>query len=157
MPLGLKGVSTAVAAGGVIFAYLGFEQAIQLGGESRNARRNIPLAVVRSTVLGLALYILLQAAFLGARAVDARAWLDERRPRRQRRELLPFTIGLGVISCLSPLDTNSKSLFLGLNGPTGTLPFGWDVLVMAVFALAIFVLAIRLPLPRTAVDSTSAT
>jgi hypothetical protein len=29
--------------------------------------------------------------------------------------------------------------------------------VMAVFALAIFVLAIRLPLPRTAVDSTSAT
>ena len=66
MPLGLKGVSTAVAAGGVIFAYLGFEQAIQLGGESRNARRNIALAVVGSTVLGLALYILLQVAFLGA-------------------------------------------------------------------------------------------
>ena len=33
-----------------------------------------------------------------------------------------------MISCLSPFDTNSKSLFLGLNGPTGTLSFGWDVL-----------------------------
>ena len=66
MPFGLKGVFTAVAAGGVIFAYLGFEQAIQLGGESRNPRRNIPIAVVGSMVLGVVLYILLQVAFLGA-------------------------------------------------------------------------------------------
>jgi amino acid transporter len=66
MPFGLKGVFTAVAAGGVIFAYLGFEQAIQLGGETRNPRRNIPLAVVGSMVLGVVLYILLQVAFLGA-------------------------------------------------------------------------------------------
>ena len=66
MPYGLKGVFTAVAAGGVIFAYLGFEQAIQLGGESRNPKRNIPLAVVGSMVLGVVLYILLQVAFLGA-------------------------------------------------------------------------------------------
>jgi len=66
MPFGLKGVFTAVAAGGVIFAYLGFEQAIQLGGESKNPGRNIPLAVVGSMILGVVLYILLQVAFLGA-------------------------------------------------------------------------------------------
>jgi amino acid transporter len=65
MPFGLKGVFTAVATGGVIFAYLGFEQAIQLGGETQNPRRNIPLAVIGSMVLGVVLYILLQVAFLG--------------------------------------------------------------------------------------------
>jgi amino acid transporter len=66
MPFGWKGVFTAVASGGVIFAYLGFEQAIQLGGESRNPHRNIPLAVIGSMLLGVVLYIALQIAFLGA-------------------------------------------------------------------------------------------
>ena len=52
MPFGWKGVFSAIASGGVIFAYLGFEQAIQLGGESKNPRRNIPLAVIGSMILG---------------------------------------------------------------------------------------------------------
>ena len=69
---------TAVAAGGVIFAYLGFEQAIQLGGESRNPKRNIPLAVIGSMVLGVVLYIVLQVAFLGAlKPRDARQGWDD--------------------------------------------------------------------------------
>jgi amino acid transporter len=66
MPFGWKGVMSAIASGGVIFAYLGFEQAIQLGGESRNPRRNIPLAVIGSMLLGVVLYILLQLAFIAA-------------------------------------------------------------------------------------------
>jgi amino acid transporter len=65
-PFGVKGVFSAIATGGVIFAYLGFEQAIQLGGESKNPRRNIPLAVIGSMILGVILYIALQLAFLGA-------------------------------------------------------------------------------------------
>jgi amino acid transporter len=66
MPFGWKGVFLAVASGGVIFAYLGFEQAIQLGGESKNPARNIPLAVIGSMVLGVVLYILLQVAYIAA-------------------------------------------------------------------------------------------
>jgi amino acid transporter len=66
MPFGWKGVFLAIASGGVIFAYLGFEQAIQLGGESKNPGRNIPLAVIGSMILGVVLYILLQLAFLAA-------------------------------------------------------------------------------------------
>jgi amino acid transporter len=66
MPFGWKGVFLALASGGVIFAYIGFEQAIQLGGESKNPQRNIPLAVVGSMILGIILYIALQIAFLGA-------------------------------------------------------------------------------------------
>jgi amino acid transporter len=66
MPFGLKGVMEAVASGGVIFAYLGFEQAIQLGGESKNPSRNIPVAVIGSMILGVVLYILLQVAYIAA-------------------------------------------------------------------------------------------
>jgi amino acid transporter len=340
MPFGLKGVFTAVAAGGVIFAYLGFEQAIQLGGETRNPRRNIPLAVIGSMVLGVVLYILLEIAFLGALKPSTLAhgwtsvafagngaiygpfaglatglglgWLatllyidaivspggtgllyvgtssrisfalgrnryiprafanlsgrrvpalaiafsfvcgmflflpfpgwqklvgfitsatvlayamvplslgalrreqpDHERPFRlpvagilapasfvvanelilfsgwavdwkllvaiviglvllgvsmattppaerptlewrHAAWLVPYLVGLGVISYLSSFDTSSKSSVLGLDGPTGTLPFGWDVLVMAVFGLAIYALAIRMRLPRAAVEA----
>src|SRR5262245_15538506 len=66
MPFGWKGVMLAIASGGIVFSYLGFEQAIQLGGESQNPRRNIPLAVVGAMTLGVVLYIALQVAFIGA-------------------------------------------------------------------------------------------
>ncbi len=66
LPFGWKGVFTAIPAGGVIFAYLGFEQAIQLGAETQNPRRNIPLAVIGSMILGVILYVGLDLAFVGA-------------------------------------------------------------------------------------------
>jgi amino acid transporter len=66
MPFGFHGVFSAMATGGVIFAYQGFEQAVQLGGESANPRRNIPLAVIGSMLLGVVIYVLLQVAFLAA-------------------------------------------------------------------------------------------
>jgi amino acid transporter len=65
MPFGWKGVFLAIP-GAVIFSYLGFEQAIQLGGESQNPSRNIPLAVIGSMVLGVVLYIALQVAYIVA-------------------------------------------------------------------------------------------
>jgi amino acid transporter len=68
MPFGWKGVFLALSSGGIVFAYLGFEQAIQLGGESKNPQRNIPLAVIGAMVIGVVLYIALQIAFLGALA-----------------------------------------------------------------------------------------
>jgi amino acid transporter len=66
MPFGIQGVLSAIATGGIIFSYQGFEQAIQFGGETRNPGRNIPFAVIVSMLIGLVLYILLQIAFLGA-------------------------------------------------------------------------------------------
>jgi amino acid transporter len=65
-PAGVKGILTAVATGGVIFAYLGFEQAIQFGGESRNPQRNIPFAVIGAMIIGSVVYIFLEFAFIGA-------------------------------------------------------------------------------------------
>lgn len=65
MPYGIKGVFVALPLG-VIFALEGFEQAAQLAGEARNPKRDIPLAVVGSMLIGAALYIALQICFVGA-------------------------------------------------------------------------------------------
>jgi amino acid transporter len=65
-PFGIEGVLSALSVGGIIFAYQGFEQAIQLGAETHNPQRNIPIAVIGSMAVGVVMYILLQVAFLGA-------------------------------------------------------------------------------------------
>jgi amino acid transporter len=51
---------------GIIFSLLGFEQAVQLGGESVNPARDLPRAVIMSIIIGAALYILIQVAFIGS-------------------------------------------------------------------------------------------
>lgn len=54
----------ALPAAGIVFSFLGFRTAIDLGGESSNPGRNIPLAVIGSVVLSGVVYILLQYGFL---------------------------------------------------------------------------------------------
>ena len=63
---GSHGIFTAIATGGIVFSYLGFRQGIELAGESRNPKRNIPIAVIGSVLITAVLYILLQIAFIGA-------------------------------------------------------------------------------------------
>ncbi|MBO0813186.1 MAG: APC family permease [Microlunatus sp.] len=64
-PYGVRGMLGAVSTSGIVFAYLGFEQADQLAGESRNPKRDIPIAVIGSIVIGAIIYIGLQVVFLG--------------------------------------------------------------------------------------------
>ncbi|MFB7664701.1 APC family permease [Kitasatospora sp. NPDC056138] len=63
-PYGAKGVLAAISTSGVIFALLGFEQAIQWAGESLNPRRDIPRAVLGSVTIGTFVYVLLQLVFI---------------------------------------------------------------------------------------------
>jgi len=65
-PYGAKGVLSAISASGIIFALLGFEQAIQLSGEGRNPKRDIPRAVLGSVAIGAIVYTLLQVVYIGA-------------------------------------------------------------------------------------------
>jgi amino acid transporter len=62
MPYGLPAVFAALSSG-IIFAYLGFEQAVEFGAESENPRRNIPLAVIGSMIIGIVVYLGLAIAF----------------------------------------------------------------------------------------------
>ncbi len=63
---GLDGIVLALPAAGIVFSFLGFRTAIDLGGESANPGRAIPLAVIGSVLLSAAIYILLQFGFLRA-------------------------------------------------------------------------------------------
>ncbi|MGF6408931.1 APC family permease [Paraburkholderia sp. MM5482-R1] len=61
-----NGVFLALPSAGIVFSFLGFRTAIDLGGESANPSRNIPLAVIGSVVLSAIVYILLQLGFLNS-------------------------------------------------------------------------------------------
>ena len=62
----VKSILIAIPSGGIVFALLGFEQAVQLGGEAKNPARDLPRAVILSILIGAGIYILLQVAFIGA-------------------------------------------------------------------------------------------
>jgi amino acid transporter len=64
-PFGFQGIFKAIP-GGVVFALIGFEQAVQVGGEARNPQRDLPRAVVASLVIGTLLYLALQAVLIGS-------------------------------------------------------------------------------------------
>ncbi len=66
----VSGVFTALPAAGIVFSFLGFRTAIDLGGESSNPGRHIPMAVIGSVLISAAIYILLQVAFLMALRPD---------------------------------------------------------------------------------------
>jgi amino acid transporter len=65
-PTGGQGMVHAIVVSGIIFSFLGFRQGVELGGETDNPRRNIPLAVIGSIVITGIIYIALQIAYLGA-------------------------------------------------------------------------------------------
>ncbi|MFC9846670.1 APC family permease [Streptomyces sp. NPDC060223] len=65
-PFGAKGVLSAISSSGIIFALLGFEQAIQLAGESRNPKRDLPRATLGSVAIGSVIYVLLQVVYIAA-------------------------------------------------------------------------------------------
>jgi amino acid transporter len=66
MPNGVKGVLSAISTAGVMFAYLGFEQADQLAGEIKNPQRNLPRAIIGAVLIGVIVYVCLQVVFIGA-------------------------------------------------------------------------------------------
>ena len=65
-PDGARGVFAAVSAGGVMFSLFGFRTAVDMAGEAKNPQRSVPLAIIGAVVISLAIYILLQIAFIGA-------------------------------------------------------------------------------------------
>jgi amino acid transporter len=64
-PFGAHGIFAALPAG-VVFALQGFEQALQVGGEARNPQKDISRAIIAAMLIGTAVYILLEVAFIGA-------------------------------------------------------------------------------------------
>ena len=64
-PEGWSGIFQALAYGGVIYAFTGFQHAAIAAGESKNPHRDVPIAVLASIFFCLLCYLALQFAFLG--------------------------------------------------------------------------------------------
>lgn len=65
-PMGYGAALGAVASAGLIFAYTGFRNIVELSGEAVDPRRDVPRALVATMLLTIALYLGLQLAFLVA-------------------------------------------------------------------------------------------
>ena len=59
-------IFSALAVGGVAFAFTGFQNGLILAGEVKNPQRNIPISILGAVCTGFSLYFLLQFAFLVA-------------------------------------------------------------------------------------------
>jgi amino acid transporter len=66
MPNGFQSVFSSMATAGIVFAYLGFEQADQLAGEIKDPQKNLPRAVIGAILIAVVIYCLLQVVFIGA-------------------------------------------------------------------------------------------
>ncbi|GAA4157546.1 APC family permease [Gryllotalpicola daejeonensis] len=63
-PYGIGAALGTIATAGMVFAYTGFRNIIELSGEVKNPRRNIPASLVTTILLAIVLYLLLQTAFI---------------------------------------------------------------------------------------------
>ncbi|MGH3320565.1 MAG: APC family permease [Streptosporangiaceae bacterium] len=65
-PKGNGALFQTLSISGIAFAFLGFRQAVEYGGEGKRPGRDIPLATVLSVVITTLIYIGLQIGILGA-------------------------------------------------------------------------------------------
>ena len=70
LPFGWKALFGAIPGAGIVFSYLGFEQADQLAGEVKNPQRNLPRAIIIATLIGCVVYIGAQLVIIGAMPSD---------------------------------------------------------------------------------------
>lgn len=63
-PYGYAACLTALAGGGIVYSVNGFQAPLDFSGETRNARRTVPAAVLAGIGLALLMYLALQLAFL---------------------------------------------------------------------------------------------
>lgn len=73
-PSGYSASLSAIATAGIIYAYTGFQGPIDLAGEAKNPRRDIPRAVITALLLSILLYVALELVFIGTAPVGSGGW-----------------------------------------------------------------------------------
>jgi len=124
MPGGIHGLFAAIAGGGIIFAYSGFEQCDQLAGEIKNPGRNLPLAIIISVLIGTAVYTLLEVVFVGAMppSLLTHGWTHFSNAEIEAGPFagLAVVVGLGWLATLLRVDAFISPAGTGLIYTTGT-------------------------------------
>ena len=63
-PYGIGAALGTIATAGMVFAYTGFRNIVELSGEVRHPRKNIPASLITTILLAIVLYLLLQTALI---------------------------------------------------------------------------------------------
>jgi amino acid transporter len=124
VPEGVPPIFHAIATTGIIFSLLGFRQALDFGGESRDPQRDVPLATFGSIAIPAVIYTLLEVAFIGAiswssMGLKAGAW-DKLKKGDWADGPLFHALDSANIAALAALGT-----FLLIDAAISPLASGW--------------------------------
>jgi amino acid transporter len=132
MPDGWKAVFGAIPGAGIVFSYLGFEQADQLAGEIKDPGRNLPRAIILACLIGTTVYILAQVVFIGAVPHDLLGKGFAGIASTNPVSIYPFAAvaalaGLGWLATLLHIDAFVSPFGTGLIYQTSTSRVGYGL------------------------------
>jgi amino acid transporter len=132
MPYGVKALFGAIPSAGIVFAYLGFEQADQLAGEIKDPQRNLPRAIIMAVLIGTAIYVLLQVVYIGALTPGllAHGWAATANDKGLESGPFAFAAGavaLGWLATLLRIDAFISPFGTGLIYITSTSRVGYGL------------------------------
>lgn len=133
-----KQIFMALSAGGVAFAFTGFQNGLVLAGEVENPQRNIPLSIIGAIIIGFVLYFMLQWSFLSAipQQYVAKGWQYLHYPGDDGPLVgLVLLLGLGTVATLLLIDAAFS-------------PFGTTLVYTAATSRILYGMALNNHLPK---------
>lgn len=131
-------IFTALSAGGIAFAFAGFQNGLILAGEVKNPQRNIPIAILGAVLIGFILYFMLQFSFIAAipEKYLAQGWQALSYPGDSGPLVgLTLLLGLGVVATLLMIDAAFS-------------PFGTTLVYTAATSRIVYGMALNDHLPK---------
>lgn len=131
-------IFTALSAGGIAFAFTGFQNGLILAGEVKNPQRNIPISILGAVLIGFLLYFMLQLSFIAAipQKYLANGWSALSYPGVSGPLVgLTLLLGLGTVATLLMIDAAFS-------------PFGTTLVYTAATSRIVYGMAINNHLPK---------
>ncbi len=131
-------IFTALSAGGVAFAFTGFQNGLMLAGEVKNPQRNIPIAILGAVLIGFVLYFMLEFSFIVAipQQYLAHGWQALSYPGDSGPLVgLTLLLGLGFVATLLMIDAMLS-------------PFGTTLVYTAATSRIVYGMALNNHLPK---------
>lgn len=131
-------IFSALSAGGVVFAFTGFQNGLMLAGEVKKPQRNIPIAILGAVLIGFVLYFMLQLSFIAAvpKTYLAHGWQGLSFPGDSGPLVgLTLLLGLGIVAMLLLFDAAFS-------------PFGTTLVYTAATSRILYGMALNDHLPK---------